>query len=45
MTIHFRHFRALSMSLAATLVGIAEYYSAYHGGEGHIGAAKMAAVL
>ncbi len=38
---------AMSLSfgaLAATLVGVAEYYSAFHGGEGHIGAAKMAAL-
>jgi NAD(P) transhydrogenase subunit beta len=38
---------AMSLSfgaLAATLVGIAEYYTAYHGGEGHIAAAKMAAL-
>jgi NAD(P) transhydrogenase subunit beta len=38
---------AMSLSfgaLAATLVGVAEYYSTYHGGEGHIGAAKMAAL-
>jgi NAD(P) transhydrogenase subunit beta len=38
---------AMSLSfgaLAATLVGIAEYYSAYHGGEGHIGVPKMAAL-
>ena len=31
-------------ALAATLVGVAEYYSTYHGGEGHIAAAKMAAL-
>jgi H+-translocating NAD(P) transhydrogenase subunit beta len=31
-------------ALAATLVGVAEYYSTFHGGEGHIGAAKMAAL-
>jgi NAD(P) transhydrogenase subunit beta len=31
-------------ALAATLVGVAEYYSTYHGGEAHIGAAKMAAL-
>ncbi|MCY7380597.1 MAG: NAD(P)(+) transhydrogenase (Re/Si-specific) subunit beta [Gemmatimonadaceae bacterium] len=38
---------AMSLSfgaLAATLVGVAEYYSAFHGGEGHIGAAKMTAI-
>src|SRR3954471_12851610 len=38
---------AMSLSfgaLAATLVGVAEYYSTFHGGEGHIGAAKMAAL-
>jgi NAD(P) transhydrogenase subunit beta len=38
---------AMSLSfgaLAATLVGVAEYYSAFHGGEGHLGAAKMAAL-
>ena len=38
---------AMSLSfgaLAATLVGVSEYYSTYHGGEGHIGAAKMAAL-
>src|SRR4051812_42635176 len=38
---------AMSLSfgaLASTLVGIAEYYTAYHGGEGHIAAAKMAAL-
>src|SRR5258705_801385 len=38
---------AMSLSfgaLAATLVGVAEYYSAFQGGEGHIGAAKMAAM-
>jgi NAD(P) transhydrogenase subunit beta len=38
---------AMSLSfgaLAATLVGIAEYYTAYHGGEGQIAAAKMAAL-
>src|SRR3954463_4017191 len=31
-------------ALAATLVGVAEYYSTFHGGEGEIGAAKMAAL-
>jgi NAD(P) transhydrogenase subunit beta len=31
-------------ALAATLVGVAEYYSTFHGGEGHIGPAKMAAL-
>jgi NAD(P) transhydrogenase subunit beta len=31
-------------ALAATLVGVAEYYATFHGGEGHIGAAKMAAL-
>jgi H+-translocating NAD(P) transhydrogenase subunit beta len=31
-------------ALAATLVGVAEYYSSFHGGEGHIGMAKMAAL-
>jgi NAD(P) transhydrogenase subunit beta len=31
-------------ALAATLVGVAEYYSTFHGGEGDIGAAKMAAL-
>ena len=30
--------------LAATLVGVAEYYTAFHGGEGHIATAKMAAL-
>ncbi|HUQ45083.1 MAG TPA: NAD(P)(+) transhydrogenase (Re/Si-specific) subunit beta [Gemmatimonadaceae bacterium] len=38
---------AMSLSfgaLAATLVGVSEYYSTFHGGEGHIGAAKMAAL-
>jgi H+-translocating NAD(P) transhydrogenase subunit beta len=31
-------------ALAATLVGVAEYYSTFHGGEGHLGAAKTAAL-
>ena len=31
-------------ALAATLVGVAEYYSTFHGGEGTIGTAKMAAL-
>jgi NAD(P) transhydrogenase subunit beta len=31
-------------ALAATLVGVAEYYSEFHGGPGHIGPAKMAAL-
>jgi H+-translocating NAD(P) transhydrogenase subunit beta len=31
-------------ALAATLVGVAEYYSEFHGGPGHIGMAKMAAL-
>ena len=31
-------------ALAATLVGVAEYYSTFHGGEGHISMAKMAAL-
>src|SRR6476620_10898121 len=31
-------------ALAATLVGVSEYYTAFHGGEGHIAAAKMAAL-
>jgi NAD(P) transhydrogenase subunit beta len=31
-------------ALAATLVGVAEYYSTFHGGEGTISAAKMAAL-
>ena len=31
-------------ALAATLVGVAEYYSEFNGGPGHIGAAKMAAL-
>jgi NAD(P) transhydrogenase subunit beta len=38
---------AMSLSfgaLAATLVGVAEYYSEFHGGPGHIGPAKMAAL-
>jgi NAD(P) transhydrogenase subunit beta len=38
---------AMSLSfgaLAATLVGVAEYYSTFHGGEGHIEPAKMAAL-
>ena len=38
---------AISLSfgaLAATLVGVAEYYTAYHGGEGYIAAPKMAAL-
>jgi NAD(P) transhydrogenase subunit beta len=38
---------AMSLSfgaLAATLVGVAEYYSTFHGGEGQIGAPKMAAL-
>jgi NAD(P) transhydrogenase subunit beta len=38
---------AMSLSfgaLAATLVGVAEYYSTFHGGEGQIGTAKMAAL-
>ena len=38
---------AMSLSfgaLAATLVGIAEYHTAFHGGEGFIPAAKMAAL-
>ncbi len=38
---------AVSLSfgaLAATLVGVAEYYTAYHGGEGSIAAPKMAAL-
>ncbi|MEO7456803.1 MAG: NAD(P)(+) transhydrogenase (Re/Si-specific) subunit beta [Gemmatimonadaceae bacterium] len=38
---------AMSLSfgaLAATLVGIAEYYTAFHGGEGTIAPARMAAI-
>ncbi len=38
---------AMSLSfgaLAATLVGVAEYYSTFHGGDGQIGMAKMAAL-
>jgi NAD(P) transhydrogenase subunit beta len=38
---------AVSLSfgaLAATLVGVAEYYTAFHGGEGAIGHARMAAL-
>ncbi|MDB4888474.1 MAG: transhydrogenase [Gemmatimonadetes bacterium] len=38
---------AMSLSfgaLAATLVGVSEYYSAFHGGEGSIAAARMAAL-
>src|SRR6476661_8644668 len=38
---------AVSLSfgaLAATLVGVSEYYTIFHGGEGTIGAAKMAAL-
>jgi NAD(P) transhydrogenase subunit beta len=38
---------AMSLSfgaLAATLVGVSEYYTAFHGGEGHIETAKMAAL-
>jgi NAD(P) transhydrogenase subunit beta len=38
---------AVSLSLgalAATLVGVAEYYTAFHGGEGNIAPAKMAAL-
>src|SRR5437763_220595 len=38
---------AVSLSfgaLAATLVGVAEYYTAFHGGEGAIAPAKMAAL-
>ena len=38
---------AMSLSfgaLAATLVGVAEYYTAFHGGEGTIATAKMAAL-
>ncbi len=31
-------------ALAAMLVGVAEYYTDFHGGEGHIGTAKMAAL-
>jgi H+-translocating NAD(P) transhydrogenase subunit beta len=31
-------------ALAATLVGVSEYYTAFHGGEGTIAAAKMAAL-
>src|SRR4051812_1330472 len=31
-------------ALAATLVGVSEYHTAFHGGEGHIAAAKMAAL-
>jgi NAD(P) transhydrogenase subunit beta len=31
-------------ALAATLVGVSEYYTAFHGGEGTIGPAKMAAL-
>ena len=38
---------AMSLSfgaLAATLVGVAEYHTVFHGGEGSIGAARMAAI-
>ena len=38
---------AISLSfgaLAATLVGVSEYYSAFHGGEGTIAASRMAAL-
>ena len=38
---------AMSLSfgaLAATLVGVAEYYTVFHGGEGTIAAARMAAI-
>jgi NAD(P) transhydrogenase subunit beta len=31
-------------ALAATLVGVSEYYTAFHGGDGTIGPAKMAAL-
>ena len=31
-------------ALAATLVGVSEYYTAFHGGEGTIGAARMGAL-